>query len=121
MSSTVVFLLLGLGGGAAYALLGLGLVVEHRSTGLINFAHGALAMFCAYVFVKLRGDGELPLPVLGIPGDVRLSDQGLSVWPALAITLAYAAALGAVVYLLIFRPLRSAPVLAKVVASVGLM
>ena len=41
--------------------------------------------------------------------------------PALLIALATAAALGLVAHFAIFRPLRYAPVLAKVVASVGIM
>ena len=121
MNSYLLFLLLGLGAGAVYALLGLGLVLEHRSSRVVNFAHGGLAMFCAYVYVELRDQGTLVLPVLGIPGEVRLSGQGLGMLPALALTLAYAAAAGALVYLLVFRPLRTASALAKVVASVGLM
>ena len=40
-------------------------------------------------------------------------------WPALLIGLLSAAALGLIVHLVVFRPLRSAPPLAKVVASVG--
>ena len=42
-------------------------------------------------------------------------------WPALTLTALYAATAGAVVYLLIFRPLRTSSSLANVVASVGLM
>ena len=42
-------------------------------------------------------------------------------WPALALSLAFSVILGLVIHWLIFRPLRDAPVLAKVVASVGLL
>jgi ABC-type branched-subunit amino acid transport system ATPase component/ABC-type branched-subunit amino acid transport system permease subunit len=121
MSIYLLFLLLGLGAGAGYALLGVGLVLEHRSSRLVNMAHGALAMFCAYVYVGLRDDGRLVLPVVGLPGQITVSRQGLPVWPSILITLGYAAVLGAVVYLLIFRPLRRSSPLAKVVASIGLM
>jgi ABC-type branched-subunit amino acid transport system ATPase component/ABC-type branched-subunit amino acid transport system permease subunit len=116
-----LFLLLGLASGAAYALLGMGLVLVHRSTGMINFAHGAMAMFCAYVFIGLRRDGVLVLPVVGIRGDLRLAGRGFDLPLAVIITLGYAAVLGTLVYLLIFRPLRDHPTLAKIVASVGLM
>ena len=121
MSTYLLFLLVGLGAGAGYALLGLGLVLEHRSSRLVNVAHGALAMFCAYVYVGLRDDGVLVLPVVALPGQIRLADEGLGMWPSLAITLCYAALLGALVYHLVFRPLRTASPLAKVVASIGLM
>jgi len=117
----LLFLLLGLGGGAVYAILGLGLVVEYRASGVVNFAHAALAVFVAYVYVGLRSDGELLLPVVGIPHEVSISGGPLSVVPALVIALAYAALLGLVIYLLVFRPLADAPPLARLVASVGVM
>ena len=69
MSTYLLFILLGLGAGAAYALLGAGLVLEHRSSRVVNMAHGTLAMFFAYVFVGLRDDGVLTLPVVGIPAE----------------------------------------------------
>ena len=99
----LVFLLLGLGTGAVYAALGLGLVLVHRSSGVVNFAHGAMAMCVTYVFVELRSGARVAFPV------------------ALALAVAFAAVLGLAVYGLVFRPLRSAPPLARVVASVGLL
>ena len=54
MSSYILFLILGLGSGATYAILGQGLVLKYRSAGVVDFAHGAVAMFIAYVFVNLR-------------------------------------------------------------------
>lgn len=121
MSEYAVFALLGLGAGAVYALLSIGLVLQHRSSNVINFGHGAMAMFIAYVFANLRSGGDLVLPVVVLPGEVHLSDTGLAALPALAISLAYAAILGAGVYALVFRPLRQAPALANVAATVGLM
>ena len=35
--------------GAIYASLALALVMTHRSTGLVNFAQGEMAMFSAYI------------------------------------------------------------------------
>jgi branched-chain amino acid transport system permease protein len=84
-----------------YAALGLGLVLVHRSSGVVNFAHGAMAMLVTYAFVELRPD--------------------LGLWPALAVSVVAAAGLGLVVHVLVFRPLRTAPALARVVASVGLL
>ena len=43
------FLFIGLGNGAIYAMLGLGLVVIYRSTGLLNFAQGEMAMFTTFI------------------------------------------------------------------------
>lgn len=121
MSSFLLFAALGLGAGAVYALLALGLVLQQRSSGVINFAHGAVAMFVAYVYAELRTDGRLALPWVGLPGRVRISGHGLAVAPAIAVSLVYAAVLGMLAYALVFRPLRPAPVLGKVVASVGFM
>ena len=84
-----------------YAALGLGLVLVHRSSGVVNFAHGAMAMLVTYAFVELRPD--------------------LGLWPALAVSVVAAAGLGLMVHVLVFRPLRTAPALARVVASVGLL
>ena len=121
MSSYVLFLLLGLGAGAVYAILGLGLVLEYRSSGVINFAQGAIAMFIAYAYIDLRKTGHLMLPVVGIPYRVRIFSDGIAMVPALLIALVYAAALGLLIFLLVFRPLRHSPPLARLVASVGLM
>jgi branched-subunit amino acid ABC-type transport system permease component len=122
MSTDILFLLIGLGAGAVYALLSLGLVLEFRAGGVVNFAHGAIAMFMAYVYVNLTSAGELVFPWRGIPDHVSVaSSSGIGTWPALVICLVYAAILGLVVDLVIFRPLRNAPALAKVGASVGLL
>ena len=45
----------------------------------------------------------------------------MSFWPALLLSLAFCVVLGLALHFLIFRPLRHAPPLAKVVASVGLL
>ncbi len=76
MSDFLLFLLLGLGAGAVYALLGLGLVLKYRSTGVIDFAHGAIAMWSAYVFVNLRSTGVLELPWPVIPHEIHLTAGG---------------------------------------------
>ncbi|HEU0102411.1 MAG TPA: ABC transporter permease [Mycobacteriales bacterium] len=110
------FLVLGLGAGAVYAALGLGLVLTHRASGVVNFAHGAMAMYPTYVFAELRDNGDLVLPLV----TVDLGDT-VGLWPALLAGLLVAAVLGLLAYVLIFRPLRHAPALARVVATVGLL
>jgi branched-chain amino acid transport system permease protein len=111
-----VFLLLGLGAGAVYAGLGLGLVLVHRVSGVVHVAHGAVAAYVAYVFVELRTVGDLVPPV----GRLHLGDD-MPFAAAFGVSLAIAAAIGLVAYLVVFRPLRTAPALAGLVASVGLM
>jgi ABC-type branched-subunit amino acid transport system permease subunit len=122
MSSYFLFLILGLGSGATYAVLGQGLVLKFRSAGVVDFAHGAVAMFIAYVFVNLRSFGQLELPVVLIPHQISLNGgTGLNTGLAIIISLVYAAVLGLVLYVLIYRPIRSASPLTRVCASVGVM
>lgn len=49
MPDLLPFLISGLGVGAVYALSGVGLVVLYRSSGVLNFAFGALGAVAAYV------------------------------------------------------------------------
>ncbi len=122
MSSYILFLILGLGSGATYAMLGQGLVLKYKSAGVVDFAHGAVAMFIAYVFVNLRSFGELELPVVLIPHQISLNGgAGMNTALAIVISLLYAALLGLVLYVLVYRPLRGASPLTRVCASVGIM
>jgi ABC-type branched-subunit amino acid transport system permease subunit len=122
MSSYLLFLILGLGSGATYAILGQGLVLKYRSAGVVDFAHGAVAMFIAYVFVNLRSFGELELPLVLLPHQISLNGgNGLSTGLAIVISLVYAAVLGLLLYVIVYRPLQSASPLTRVCASVGVM
>src|SRR3954463_13001500 len=121
MSSYLLFLMLGLGSGAVYAILALGLVLKHRAAGVVDFGHGAVAMFIAYVYLGLRADGTLQFPWVGIPHELTVSGSGLATAPAIVLSLAYAAVLGLVMYWTIYRPLRHATSLTRVCASVGTM
>jgi ABC-type branched-subunit amino acid transport system permease subunit len=120
--SYLLFLLIGLGAGAVYALLALGLVLKHRSAGVVDFSHAAVAMFCAYVFLEMHNNGELIFPWTAIPWHFQLasSKTGAAVWVSVLVALAYSALLGLIFYYGVVRPLRHAPVLARVCASVGL-
>ncbi|MGW7550931.1 ABC transporter permease subunit [Streptomyces rimosus] len=55
--------LAGLAVGSAAALTGIGLIVTYRATGVLNFAHGAVAMVCAYVLRQLAVGWNWPLPL----------------------------------------------------------
>src|SRR3954462_2799529 len=120
MASWILFLLLGLGSGAVYGILALGLVLKHRSAGVVDFGHGAVAMFIAYVYLGLREDGSLQFPWVVLPHEINLGGS-IATAPAIAISLIYACVLGAVMYWLIYRPLRGATALTRVCASVGTM
>jgi branched-subunit amino acid ABC-type transport system permease component len=119
MSQYLVFLLLGLGNGAVFGALAMALVVTYRSSGVVNFATGAIALYSAYTYVFLR-KGELLVPIPGLPKAIGLGGP-LGLVPAAAISLALGAGFGVVLYGLVFRPLRSAPPVAKAVASIGVM
>lgn len=130
------------GSGALVAAVALGLVLTYRSSGVVNFANAATAAYAAYVFTGLRRGGQLFLPPLPNPLSVveglahalgspnlNLPDLPTSVsfgapltfGSAFALSLVVAALLGMLMHLLVFRPLRHAPPLAKTVASVGLL
>ncbi|ETA05564.1 ABC transporter [Gordonia alkanivorans CGMCC 6845] len=119
MTDHLAFLVLGLGNGAVFAALGLALVMTFKSSGVVNFATGAVALYAAYTYAFLR-QGELLNPIPGFPTTISLgSDAGVAV--ALLISVVIAAILGVILYLLVFRPMRTAPALAKAVAAIGLM
>ncbi len=117
--SYLTFLIVGLGSGAVIAALGVGVVVAHRVSRVVNFAHAAMGMYIAFVYYELRATGDIVLPFLGLPARIGLVDRP-TVSTAFVLSMLVAAVLGALIYLLIFRPLRTAPALARVVASLGL-
>ena len=110
---------LGLGNGATYAALALALVLTYRSSGVLNFATGAQALYGAYTYAFLR-QGRLFVIVPGLPTTVDLGHP-FGLVPAVLVTLVISAALGALLHVAVFRPLRKAPQLAKAVASLGVL
>jgi ABC-type branched-subunit amino acid transport system ATPase component/branched-subunit amino acid ABC-type transport system permease component len=57
--SLLPFIVIGLTVGSVYALAAVGLVITYRTSGIFNFAHGALATVAVYVFYTLRVDHNL--------------------------------------------------------------
>ncbi len=119
MDQHIVFLLFGLANGAIYAALALTLVVTYRSSGVINFSSGTLALLGAYTYAFLRR-GEFLIPIPGFPKTVDLGTE-LGFVPAATISVAICALTGLLIYLLVFRPLRDVPPVGKAVASIGVM
>src|SRR5262245_5380410 len=105
MLSHFGFLLVGLGAGAAYAALSMALVVTYRSSGVINFATGSIAVYAAYVYAFAR-KGEFTPMIPGLPQTVDLGTE-FGIVPAMVLALALTALLGLLLYVLIFRPLRA--------------
>jgi len=94
-------------------------VVTYRSSGVLNFATGALALHGAYTYAFLR-QGQLLNPIPPFASTVDLGGA-LGFFPALVITLAVEALVGVVLYLAVFRWLRNAVPVARAVASLGVM
>lgn len=66
MKDFLQILMVGIGDGAVYAMLGLGLVVIYRSTGLLNFAQGEMSMFSTFIVWTIWNLGvPLWIAVLG--------------------------------------------------------
>ena len=92
----------GLAAGAIYASLALALVMIYRTTDLVNFAQGEMAMFSTYIAWTLV-------------------NAGLPFWGAFLITLAASFVGGLAIERIIIRPVENAPVLAAVVVTIGLL
>lgn len=78
----------GIGRGAVYASLGLALVLIYRTTGLLNFAQGEMALFSTFV-------------------TWWLTDQGLSIVPAILLSVVFSVIAGALIERLLIRPVES--------------
>ena len=120
MTDYLFFLLLGAGAGAIIAAFGLGLLITHQGSGVVNFAFGAMATWSAYVYAELR-QGAYTFPFPGLPARYHFAGGDVGFGWALLLALLTSVVLGVAVYLLVFRPLFRAPALAKVVASIGLV
>ncbi|MBM7365805.1 ABC transporter permease [Gordonia hydrophobica] len=102
MNDLILFPILGLGAGAVYALLSLGIVLIHKGTGTVNFAQGAIAG-CSAIYFGIATSNGTPLLTA-------------------ALTCIITAGIGgALFYAVVMRQLRQAPALARIVATLGLM
>jgi ABC-type branched-subunit amino acid transport system ATPase component/ABC-type branched-subunit amino acid transport system permease subunit len=103
MTELLRFMLLGLGSGAIYALAAQGIVVIYRGSGVLNFSQGALGLLSAALFVN------------------AWYDNGWALWPSIVLAVAAAGLTGALVYLLVMRPLQGTSPLVRLVASLGVL
>jgi ABC-type branched-subunit amino acid transport system permease subunit len=140
MNQYLLFAILGLGAGALFASLAQGIVLTHRGSGVIDLSAGAMAMYVAYTYAGLR-NGELMIPPLPNPFALIEGVAGwfgsslrLPRWPtfihlhgpmstawAMVVAAAIGVLMGLLAHLLVYRPLRQAPPLAKTIASVGVL
>ncbi|MCU1376133.1 MAG: hypothetical protein JWO68_3419, partial [Actinomycetia bacterium] len=90
--------------GGIYAISAGGLVVTYATTGIFNFAHGAIGCFLAFSYWELK------------------VNRGWPTWLALiAVLLVLAPALGLLLDKLLMRRLRNAPLVVQLMVTVGLM
>ena len=63
MNEFLPFIIAGVTVGSVYSLAGVGLVLTYKTSGIFNFAHGALATLAAYVFYVLNVEQGVPWEV----------------------------------------------------------
>src|ERR671932_474717 len=97
------FVIGGLGFGAIYALAALGLVLIFKTTGVVNFASGAMATVVTFVFWTALNAAGLPL---------------IAAW---LCAMAAALAIGAMTEALFMRRVEGMPVLIQIVVTLGLL
>jgi branched-subunit amino acid ABC-type transport system permease component len=96
-----VFAISGLALGGVYALAATGLVLIYRVSGVLNFAHGAVAMFATFIAYQVSVvDGRPP-------------------WQGLIVALVAGATIGFVIEYFTIRPLAGRPALTKVAVTIG--
>jgi ABC-type branched-subunit amino acid transport system ATPase component/branched-subunit amino acid ABC-type transport system permease component len=67
------FIIAGLVSGAVYGLIGVGLVLTYRTSGVFNFAYGALATVAAYLYYFLHVQHGVPVALALVVAIVVLS------------------------------------------------
>jgi branched-subunit amino acid ABC-type transport system permease component len=93
----------GLTFGGIYALLAVGLVLTYKTAGVFNLAFGAQAFAAGAVYYEARTRHDLAIPI------------------AVLIALVFSAVLGFVLDRVLFRYLRTAPPIARLVTTLGLL
>ena len=63
MDEFIVNTIIGLAFGAIYAIASSGLVVTYATSGIFNFAHGAVGMFAAFLYWQFRWGWNWPAPI----------------------------------------------------------
>jgi branched-chain amino acid transport system permease protein len=92
----------GLTNGSVYAALAIALVIVHRSTKVVNFAQGEMAMVSTFVTYVLA------------------VEQGWPIWPALGASIVLSMFAGASIERLLIRPVEQRSPIAPVVVPIGL-
>jgi len=91
----------GLLSGIMYSLVAIGFVLIYKTSGVLNFAQGALLLFAALSFVSLL-------------------ERGVPFWITFAVTLVIMAIIGILIERAVLRPLINKPPITLFVATLGL-
>ena len=90
--------------GAIYSIMAAGLILTYTTSGIFNFAHGAVAFVTAFLYYQLNTGQDLPIV------------------PSLVISvLVFAPLLGLALDYALLRRLSRAPVYAQIVGTIGLL
>ena len=90
--------------GAIYSIMASGLVLTYQTSGIFNFAHGAIAFATAYFYFQLN------------------TGQGIPIIPsAILAVLIFAPLMGIALDAILLRRLASAPIYARIVGTIGLL
>ncbi len=100
----LTYTILGLVTGAVYGIAASGLVLTYTTSGIFNFAQGAMAMLAAFTYWQFRYGWNWPAP--------------LALFAVLAVL---APILGMVLYVGIMRGLRQTADVTKIVVTIGIM
>jgi branched-subunit amino acid ABC-type transport system permease component len=104
MRALFPFIVVGITTGAVYALASMGLVLTYTTSGVFNFAHGAIGMFATFIFHQLRVEAGWPT------------------WLAVAVAvLVVAPIMGVVVDRVLLTRLEGASPATYVVVALGLL
>src|SRR5947208_4462928 len=117
MADALSTIFLGLVVGSVYALAGTGLVVTYRISGVYNFAQGAIGMFFAYLFFQLNEGGGVNL----LFGHYTQTWKLPSFIALLLVVGLIAPAVGWMLDAVLFRRLRHAGTVVKIVATIGVL
>src|SRR3954466_3683615 len=104
METFLAFTVVGIVTGAIYAVSASGLVVTYTTSGIFNFAHGAIGMFMAFTYWELRVHQHWPAPLA-----------------LLVVLLVLSPLMGALIERLLMRRLYGAPMAVTIVVTLALL
>src|SRR5438105_2305690 len=110
MAAFAAYTIIGLSLGGIFSLAALGIVLIYRTTGVLNFAHGAMGMFSTFIAWQVFYGWSHPF----WPG-------WLSTLLAVIAGLVFAAAMGLFLEFAVFRWVRTREPVVKAVITIGVL